>query len=340
MGNIHTTAQYETIERINIDPASLCNYGINALNNPLTGICNNELVVIGADSGAGKSELIIHLAKHNAMQGKRVALFFLEGGQMEAMRRIKWKDITAKYYDQYAGEHLNMDYTKWTMNMIEDKNGILAELDKQATQDYLDLYNDNLWICPIKGTFTMDDFMQQFLTFHYLDESTLRSKFEHISRFDVDLIIIDHLQYFSLAGKENEIAQTTQILRECKNISDQHNIPVVLVSHLRKKAKDRGLPGQEDFYGSSNIPKISTTSIMIIPVYEEHCIAEGVYPTIFRVVKSRAGVKENIAIKVNFDIDTRRYSDVYSLWQIDRNGLLSKKSLEEQKKLPKWARAF
>ena len=59
--------------------SDILTYPMQFLNDTLGGIMKSELVVIGADSGCGKTELANHIAFHNAERGKNVYLFSLEG---------------------------------------------------------------------------------------------------------------------------------------------------------------------------------------------------------------------------------------------------------------------
>jgi replicative DNA helicase len=79
----------ENERRLNTKADDLCGYGIKPLDDSLFRIAQNELVVIGADSGMGKSELGLNIARYNAKKGKVGAVFYLEGGHFEAMARIK-----------------------------------------------------------------------------------------------------------------------------------------------------------------------------------------------------------------------------------------------------------
>ena len=318
----------ESARRRKIDPNKICRYGIKPLDDALIGIAPRELVIIGADSGVGKTEIGLQIAQYNANRGKRIALYHLEGGDEEAIARMKWKDISKEYYNGHGTEFLDMDYKKWRLNKIADPKGLLKDLEVKVFETYKEKYEDNLMICPISHSFGLRELLnstRSFLNFEG-DEG----------KYDLDLIIIDHLQYFSLTQSESEIKEITNILREVKNISN-YGIPVILISHLRKKMRDRGLPNQEDFYGSSNIPKISDTSIIIAPHYGQDDAAIGRYPTIFRIVKSRTGVKPNYAIKVDFDLPTRNYAEDYQIYRINSKEGLAEEPLKPFE-LPKWAK--
>jgi len=324
----------EDEQRLNIDFNSLCRYGVKALDDPLLAIARNELIVIGADSGIGKSTLILDIARHNAKNGKKVALFYLEGGHIEAIQRMKWKDICDIYYrEKFKGEFVDMDFRRWVLNYsrIPEIDNIHARLYAEQK----DVYKDNLFFYPISEDFKIDILLRALLDFHKLTDTKF-GEFKKTGVYDLDLIIIDHLQYFSLDRSDNEITEITRIIREVKKITDYHNIPVILVSHLRKKGKDRGLPDQEDFYGSSNIPKISTTAITIAADTQEDNLATNIFPTYFRIVKSRIGLRSNYAIRCNFNLTRGNYEDTYKIFRLDGAGFIGVELPQEE--LPKWAK--
>lgn len=315
----------ETRDRESIEPDRLCTYGVKALDDALFRIGTNELVVIGAETGMGKSELSLNIAQHNAVNGKRVAVYYLEGGHLEAIRRMKWKDITKMYFKDYRFARANVDFKQWMYNYNPEH--VLIDIEGKVNNQYREKYKENLYFYPTTKEFTIEKFMMSLLDFHQLLTADL----------DLDLIIIDHLQYFSLAQADNEISEITKILREVKEITEYYNTPVILISHLRKRGKNAGLPGHEDFYGSGNIAKIATTAITIAPDPEGDSLADNIYPTFLRVVKSRVGIRPNYAFLVNFDLKTRSYEEDYQIYRVNELGQPASAPLLENE-LPKWAR--
>jgi replicative DNA helicase len=297
-------------ERKAIDFNKIPSFGITLLDEALDGMLKNDLVVIGSDSGVGKSDLCLNMALHNAMRGLKVGLYYIEGGANEAIYRIKWKMICDEYYsNQY--QFIDMDYRKWRMNKIKSLQ--LDEIELKCYQNLYQNIKDNIVIADIKSGMTVQDLNQSFL-----------SGFTSIKKVDgwdtdsinADLIIIDHLQYFDLVNPKNEYAEMTQILKQVNNIVQFYKVPVVLVSHLRKKDKERGLPSQEDFFGTSNIPKISSISITVCPDFEDQDCEKNVYPTWFRIVKSRTGIRSNIAARAFFDTKLSKYRPGYELFKL------------------------
>jgi len=325
----------ESEQRLDTDVNTLCTYGIKPLDDALFRIAKNELIVIGADSGVGKSEIALRIARDNAQKGRSVALSYLEGGHIEALARMKWLDICDEYYENHFKAGIDMDFRKWRFNYKQDL--LINRIESIVYERYKKLYEDNLYLFSITEGLTVEEFTDSLihgfgsLGVDKFDPHKIRSELQ------LDLIVIDHLQYFSLGQAETEISAITRIIRECKRITDFYRIPIVLISHLRKKTKDRGLPDQADFYGSSNIPKISSTAITITPATDKDNLAAGVFPTYFRIVKSRVGLRPNYAILCDFNLNHRKYDDSYSLYRVDSAGYVCADSLRDEE-LPKWAK--
>ena len=322
----------EQEERLNTKPSELCSYGIKPLDDALLRIGKNELVVIGADSGSGKTEVALTIALTNVLAGRKVAFYHLEGGASEAMARMKWKSITEKYFAKPMG--IDIDYRAWKLHLGQDHR--LLDLETAVYEDWKEKLKDNLYLYSSNDPLTIDSFLNSLTDFHTFKKEP-GSEVVSKHSYGLDLIIVDHLQYFSLTQSENEITEITKILREVKNIADCSGIPVVLVSHLRKKGKDRGIPGQEDFYGSSNIPKIASTAITISQASAGESHADGIYPTYFRICKSRIGIRPNLAIMVDFYLHGRSYAEAYKLYRLDEMGNRATEELKPEE-LPKWAR--
>jgi len=189
----------ERDDRYLLSEKDLCKYGINCLDMALCGIFKNDLVVIGADSGVGKSEMVLNIAKVNAQAGKKVVLFYLEGGEKEAMRRMKWGDIVDIYYRKYFDEHIRMSYGRWVANIIDDPKGILKKIEAEVLEKYFDLYKDNLYICPVEKDFGVNQL--NFILDQFKEEIKINNS-EYYMGIKADLIIIDHLQYFYLKKKQ------------------------------------------------------------------------------------------------------------------------------------------
>lgn len=315
----------ETAVRESLDADSLCTYGIRCLDEALVRIGKSELVTIGADTGAGKSEIALQIAQHNALQGKMVGVYYLEGGSIEAMQRMKWRQISSLYYSEYGRSAPPISYQHWIYNI--GTNPLLLEIENRVYEEYRDKLKDKLYFYPSQKAFTIEKFRTSLVDFLEWVEGKLY----------LDLIVIDHLQFFSLTSTEsNEIQEITKVLRAVKDITEYYNKPIILVSHLRKRGKNAGMPTFEDFYGSGNISKISTTSIMLSKKKSDN-YAKGIFPTYIRIAKSRVGIPNNYAFLTDFDLNTRTYAETYDIYPVNDMGFTTDNPLATDE-LPRWAR--
>jgi len=304
----------ETNYRGNIDASKLCDYGIKPLNDAMVAIAPNELIVIAAASGYGKTELSLAISRHNAMNGKKVAHYHLEGGYIEAIQRMKWRDICDLYYsiDEYRSQGIELDFRKWSLN--KNVHPLLSRIESLVYANLKEKLKGNLYLYDRPEGLTCDDFLVSLLEFNNLKTAFGDTQVQSRKMgFELDLIIIDHLQYFSLENEKDEIQEVTKIMKEAKRITDFYGIPIILVSHLRKLPRQHGMPDKEDIYGTGNIHKIANTCIIIHPHHESDKSGEGLYPTFMRVAKSRIGIRPSDLIYVDFDIYDRKYRDRYSL---------------------------
>ena len=311
-----------------IDYSKICSFGISVLDDALVGILPNDFLVIGADSGVGKSELALDMAVFNAKMGKKVGLYFIEGGSEEAINRIRWKLIKDKYYAQ-GHRGLDMEYRNWRMGML--KGDLMSKLNMECFIEFNTIIKENLNIYCFEEGFTVQMLINSLGWFakERIGEFIMETSIE------VDLLIVDHLQYFTLDNPKNELTEMTQILMKVKDITNFHKIPVVLISHLRKKDKDRGLPSQEDFFGTSNIAKIASQCITITPYSIGEDYQNHLYPTFFRFVKSRTGLRTSTAALCNFNAVKGVYENNYSIYKLSNDKPNSEPL--ERFKLPKWA---
>lgn len=78
---------------------------------------------------------------------------------------------------------------------------------------------------------------------------------------DVDLVVIDHLHYFT--RELNNVAEDLgRITKEFKTAAIEHNIPVILISHIRKLAQGEELSG-DSLRGSSLIAQDADIVLMV-----------------------------------------------------------------------------
>jgi len=279
------------------DPETdLLDYPIKYLNDALLGISKSELVVIGADTGIGKTALANEIAFKNAEKGKKVYLFSLEGDSFDVINRIRYKYF-CEIIKSTNRKDIDLDYRKFIFNMYNNVFEEINEVDKILKRKYktLKVYGGG-------SSMSIDKLIS------------------HLDMIEdmADLVVVDHLQYFNFMSN-NEHSEITEILKKIQQKKKQYRVPFVIVSHLRKKGKDRGFPENDDFHGSSNIAKQADTCIILSHVnfededsYEKQ-IASGIYQTGIRITKSRTGLSQRIVGVINFNLEKRKYEESYNL---------------------------
>ena len=300
----------EIESRQNFDYSKMPVYPVRFLNDLCYGILPSEVVVVGAASGIGKTQFANDLAIENSKNGKKVYLFSLEGHKDEVISRLKYKYICSEYYKNPSG--IEMSYPKFLMNKISD-----IDQYEEGFKNYMKSVQGNLFLYDRKDTLSSD---------------LLIEKIGKINQ--ADLIILDHLHYLSLEDSF-ENSQLTQVMRTIKDISELRGIPFVIISHLRKKTKDRDiLPDNDDFHGTSNITKIASTCITISPWYPFDNEKEDISATLFRVTKSRSGAQKKYIGQVGYNRKLNKYSNSYKVCKIEKGDLVQM----DYENYPSWAR--
>lgn len=298
-------------------------YPIAYLNEALGGMTKSELIVIGADSGTGKTEIVNSIAFDNASRGKNVYLFSLEGDRYEVINRQRYKEYTQMVNSTKRWDLL-VSYRDFIQGNMGDK--------KDKVRDEM-LSIDELFKAKYKT-----------LKIYAREESLTMELFaSHLELINgkADLVVIDHLHYFDFKSRD-EYSEINEIMKQLKTLQDKYRIPIVLVSHLRKKDKTRVFPGQEDFHGSSNIVKQADTCIVLAHIEPgeedtEHYAKQvntNIYDTGIRVAKSRSGFSNRLLGIVKYDLNKRKYADDYEL-AICGNTFVTK---IEKDSYPTWSR--
>jgi len=288
-------------------------YGIPFLDDYLGGIRKSDMVLLGADTGCGKSTLAYQIAHTNALNKKKVHLFALEADRHEADMKQAYSFIADMYFNKKKKlPHIQMNYRNYSEHKID-----LTLFEPELTE-YMDRFHN--------------------LTIHYKDKEftidTLIKKFNEVY-IHCDMIILDHIDYFDIIG-DNENSEVTEILKELRGISLDHNIPVIILSHLRKSMQKRqSLPHREDFMGTSNKTKITKTSILLSPHEEDGQLHEGMYPTIIQIPKDRMYGRSRTVAKCVFDASLGTYIKEYELFTV-RGGEIDEPVTAVN--LPPWAK--
>lgn len=187
--------------------------GFSKLDLMMRGMDPGELIVIGAETGVGKSMFAQNIL-HNLACRKIPSLFVsMEMSNQEAVKR---------YY----------------------------EMDQDVAPD------SDTWERLSNGM-PIYFYTGQNITLEGIEETIQASK----EKDGIKIVLIDHLHYFS-RSTENSSGEIGYLIRRFKDMSRKYEIPIIVISHLRK-LKGTGRPSINDLRDSSFIGQDADTVIML-----------------------------------------------------------------------------
>lgn len=274
---------------------NLSKFGIKFLDDACLGIGRNDLVVMGARSGAGKSELSTVIAEHNIKNKKRVYLFALEAERKEISRRLKYRLLADLYYtSNLRKEYLN--YVQWNHNK---QNHLVSEFNEKVNRIMADEYA-TLNIRYRESNFNLDDLANNVYSV----------------RNNADLILLDHLAYID-TDEINDLKGMKKIMMLLRDMSLDLGIPIIVFAQLRKteRGNKQIVPDMEEILGSSIIYQNATKVILFSSAKDKAKSPVSYrFPTWIYVSKQRiGGAISNYAAMVNFDIRYNVYDEKYKL---------------------------
>lgn len=297
--------------------SSLLSFGVRFLDDAFLGIAKEDLILVGAYSGGGKTELVTNIALENIKKGKKVYFFALEAEPLEIENRILYRLMTQNYYqDPDREKHLNLDYANWYYGKLPS----LGTYDLKAQYVFKTEYR-TLFTYYKDRSFDLKEFVKEFTD---------------VSIAGADLIIIDHAHYFDW-GDKNENDGLKQVVTAARDLNLLHEVPVILVSHLRKRDYKTNLyaPTQEDFHGSSELYKRATKAITLgAGEYN----GDGTIDTYINPVKFRSrGEVTRVTARVRYNFKYNAYEQDY---EIGRSQQQRDKEFEifEKSDLPRWCK--
>jgi nucleoside-triphosphatase THEP1 len=277
--------------------------GIKVLDDVFGGLNRNDILLIGAKTGIGKSELVSEIAMTASGEGKSVHVFSLESEEKELEMRIAFKKIALASKEKIF-------FKKWYNNEYPH----LEHLYDLALNE---INNSNLYVYYRNNSFGILDFMRNVM----------------LVRDKSNLIIVDHIHYFDFDGK-NENKELSDAIKQIRDIALLTGIPIIIVAHLRKEMGQgkfqKLMPEIDDFFGSSDLSKVCTKAIMI---GTRGSIDNNISKTFFHFPKFRQfGSVRNYLFACDYNLSTNEYSDNYEVFYFKNNSIEALNNLE---KVPK-----
>lgn len=183
--------------------------GFYKLDKITSGLHENELIILAARPGMGKTAFALNLATNIAMTGKTVALFNMEMSAEQLVSRM------LSSVGQIEGGKL--------------KNGNLKNEDwKRVNEAISRLADTKMYIDDTAG----------------MTIGEIRAKCRRLSSMKdgLDIVIVDYLQLIqgSERYKGNRVQEVTEISRNLKTLAMELKIPVIALSQLSRSVETKG----------------------------------------------------------------------------------------------------
>lgn len=298
---------------------SLGRLGISYLDEALDGIFPDDLILLGAESGIGKTQLCCNIAMANIERGKRVHFLALEASEFEIERRLKYQMVAKEYFASVPRPHLGVKFNwrDWRRGRFKDE---LAQIELKVMCEFEERFG-NMFVLYKNDKFDITDLIENVVGSS--DES--------------DMFLIDHAHYFDF-DDDNENRSMKKLAKTVRNLAINHQKPIILVAHLRKRDRFNNelCPGRDEFHGSSDLTKIATRVVTMAPGE----IVEGGYETFMRVAKDRSdsGTTRFIARMV-YNPQRGNYESKYRLGPVKLSRDKGFSDVRSQD-APEWARSM
>lgn len=235
--------------------------GITDLDRMICGLHKQELTIIGARPGVGKTTLALQIAEHIAERGTETAIISLEMSDTQVIQKLISRRARINSY-------------KMRMGTLETK-----ELEQ------IGIVSAEIAELPI----------------HLITKARTIQHIENIARKlknknNLGLIVIDYIQLIKNKGKFNSREQeVADITRTLKLLSLELNIPIVGLCQLNRNAA-RQEPTLADLRESGAIEQDADN---ILFLYQEAESTETVVDITLKLAKQRAGETGKISLKFN-----------------------------------------
>ncbi len=181
-----------------------------------SGLQKQDLVILAARPGVGKTALALNIAAHCAVRsGLKVAVFSLEMSAVALVRRL-------------LAAEARINVKRLTRGLLSKSvEGRQEASDWQRLAEAADrLAEAPLWLDDTAGISVLE-----------LRGKCRRMMMEH----GLDLVVVDYLQLMSSGAKaENRTQEVSAISRGLKAVAKQLNVPMLVLSQLSRNPERRG----------------------------------------------------------------------------------------------------
>ena len=235
--------------------------GLMDLDNKICGLHNQELTIIGARPGVGKTTFALQIATKIAEKGKNVTIISLEMSDIQIIQKMLATKTKVNSY-------------KMRMGTLEDKDwSKIAEASTEISKLPINLITTATTIQRIE---------------------TISRKLKNQNK--LDLLVIDYIQLIKnknkFSNREQEVADITRTL---KLLSLELKIPIIGLCQLSRNAT-RQEPTLADLRESGAIEQDADNVIFL---YQENEQEENIVDITVKIAKQRAGEVGKVYMKFN-----------------------------------------
>lgn len=250
------------IERSSLEEPDYSLYtGITDLDKLMCGLHRQELTIIGARPGVGKTTLALQIAEYIAQKGVETAIISLEMSESQVIQKMLSKRTRVNSYKMRIGTLEAEDLEK-----IGLASAKIADL-------------------PIH-------LITKARTIQHIENITRKLK----NKSNLGLMIIDYIQLIKNKGKFNSREQeVADITRTLKLLSLELNIPIVGLCQLNRNATKQE-PTLADLRESGAIEQDADNVIFL---YQNDESVETIVDVTLKLAKQRAGETGKIQLKFN-----------------------------------------
>ena len=235
--------------------------GITDLDNMMCGLHRQELTIIGARPGVGKTTLALQIAEYIASKGIETAFISLEMSDFQIIQKMITTKTRVNSYKMRLGTLETQDLEKIGIAGAE-----IAEL-------------------PIH-------LVTRARTIQHIENIARKLK----NKSDLGLLVIDYIQLIKNNSKFNNREQeVADITRTLKLLSLELDIPIIGLCQLNRNAS-KAEPTLADLRESGSIEQDADNVLFL---YRENENEENVVDITLKIAKQRAGETGKIYLKFN-----------------------------------------
>jgi len=262
------------VELTNTRAEDIVSFGYSFLDEKLTGIFKGELIILGGETGTGKSTFTANIIQ-KASKKNKCCVFALEGP-------LRDYGIKVIYFEIGRLKGKNYPWNDYRRNEIKD-----PEYPKYKAQAIENLKNENIFYAKIT---------------RQMDIETLEREIDQKVQEGFQLFLIDHLHYFDLLkGQHSKADYIEKIMGRIKALQNKTGARIILVVHYKKLEGRK--PTIDSFKDSISIPQ---NADYVINLWRDRSEQGNHLKTLLSVPKSRNPNGE-FTLELTFDPNKNDY---------------------------------